>query len=119
VIERRARRGSYRIVFGEERDRWSLADPGHPLVSRANHDARHNPLGTSSEQVGVLASITSDMHYLVHTCPSTKLACEKLASLRAAVRALGPIDEEALSPGRDATTETKGDESEPDGRSQP
>ena len=88
----RARRASFRIVFDEKADRWSLGDPGHPLVSRAHHDARHKPLGMSSEQMGVLASIASDMHYLVYECPSTKLACEMLASMRAAVRTLAHVE---------------------------
>jgi hypothetical protein len=87
-----ARRGSYRVVFGEGERRWSLGDPGHPLVSQADWQARHEPLNTSSSQVLILASIVSDMHYLVHVCPSTKLACEKLAAIRAAVRKLGPVE---------------------------
>jgi hypothetical protein len=41
-----------------------------------------------------LASVASDMAYLVHDCPTTKLACEKLAALRAAVRELGEVPED-------------------------
>jgi len=87
-----ARRTSYRVTFGEDTERWSLGDPGHPMVENAAYRARY---GTPSGNDGamLLACIVSDMVYLVHTCPSTRLACEKLAALRAAVRELGPVTE--------------------------
>lgn len=93
MAKQSVRRASYKVVFGEGAEQWSMGDPGHPMVSNAGYRARY---GTPSGNEGalLLASIVSDMHYLVHVCPSTKLACEKLAALRAAVRELEPEIEE-------------------------
>ena len=105
------RRGAWKVIFGEGDERWSMGDPGAPQVSEARHQAAHSPLHTSSGQVGILASIVSDMHYLVYSCPTTKEACEKLRALRAAVRQLGREDDDAesekLSPKRSDATERK------------
>ena len=88
------RRASYRVIFGEGDQRWSMADPGHPLVSEADHRVHYGrPLEEVDRDAMLLASVARDMAYLVHTCPSTKLACEKLAAMRAAVRKLGPSEE--------------------------
>lgn len=87
------RRGAWKVIFGDGDERWSMGDPSHPRVSEARHRAAHSPLQTSSGDVGVLASIVSDMRYLVNDCPTTKEACAKLAALRAAVRKLGPSTE--------------------------
>ena len=88
-----AKRVRFKVVFGEGTESWSMGDPGHPMVVNAGYRARH---GTQSGNDGamLLASLVSDLHYLVHVCPSMKLACEKLAALRAAVRQLGPVGEE-------------------------
>ena len=65
------------------------------FVVAAQHHVRYSkPLGEADTHALVLASIVSDMAYLVHACPTTKLACEKLAAMRAAVRKLGPVTEE-------------------------
>jgi hypothetical protein len=94
-----ARRGSFRIVFneGDDMKRYSMADPGHPVVSGANWRVRYSqPFEAPKTQADidalVLADTVSDLAYLVYDCPSTKLACEKLAALRAAVRKLGPVE---------------------------
>lgn len=64
------------------------------MVEEANRRARHAPRSTDFPVDSLLlAEIACDLHYLVHTCPTTKLACQKLAALRAAVRALGPVEE--------------------------
>jgi hypothetical protein len=92
-----ARRGSFKIVFGDGDTRWALGDPCHPIVVAAQHHVRYSkPLGEADTHALVLASIVSDMAYLVHACPTTKLACEKLAAMRAAVRRLGPVTEGPL-----------------------
>ena len=88
-----ARRGSFKVIFGDGAESWSLTDPGHPRVTEADRRVHWSkPLGEGDADAMVLASVARDMHYLVHTCPSTKLACEKLAAMRAAVRKLGPAD---------------------------
>ena len=86
------RRASFVIVFGEGDRRWSMPDPGHPIVDRAQRETRY---GSPTKSDGlVLADTVSALHYLIHTCPSTKLACEKLAAMRAAARKLGPSTED-------------------------
>ena len=86
------RRGSFRVFMGTGAGQWSLSDPAHPIVSRAQRHVRYSkPLGEADTHAMVLASVASDMAYLIHTCPTTKLACEKLAAIRAAVRKLGPV----------------------------
>ena len=85
MTDQPVRRGAHRVFIGEGTERWSLADPGHPLVVAAHRRAPESATGL------MLASVAADMHYLVHTCPTTKLACEKLAAMRAAVRKLGPV----------------------------
>jgi hypothetical protein len=83
------RRASYQIIFGDGANRWSLGDPGHPLVARAQWHARYSkPLSELDSKALLLAELVSDLHYLVYTCPTTKLACQKLALLRTAVRGL-------------------------------
>jgi hypothetical protein len=104
-MRQKVRRGSYRVFIGEGTERWSLGDPGHPLVSKANYDSRYNPTAMTDGQKLTLASITSDFAYLVHTCPTTKLACEKLAAMRAAVRELGDVEDEDMSPTRQEENE--------------
>jgi len=94
MAKQQVRRGAWKVVFGDGDQRWSMGDPGHPRVSAARHVAAHSPLSTSTGDVSILASIVSDMLYLVHGCPTTKDAVAKLAALRAAVRSLGPAKEE-------------------------
>ena len=79
------------LIFGEGEDRWSFPDPGHPIVDRANRSARGydgHPLDTAI----VLADVVSALAYLTHDCPSTKIACQKLAAIRRAVREM-PLPE--------------------------
>ncbi len=84
----RSRRASFRIIVGDGTEQWSFPDPGHPIVDRAQHATRY---GTPSKSDGlVLADTVSALHYLLYDCPSSKLACEKLAVMRSAVRELGP-----------------------------
>ena len=85
------RRGSYRVFIGEGDERWSLADPCHPIVRMAAQSARQSEL---LSPVLALTSVVSDMAYLVYDCPTTLLACQKLAAMRVAVRKLGPVEEE-------------------------
>lgn len=88
------RRGAWKVIFGDGMQRWSLGDPGHPRVREAFRVAMQNPLGTCTGDVGILSSIVADMQYLVHGCHTTKEACAKLAAIRAAVRKLGPAEED-------------------------
>ena len=89
MANQEVRRASFVIVFGEGDERWSMPDPSHPVVDEAHHRTRY---GTPTESDGlVLADTVSALDYLIHTCPTTKLACEKLAAMRAAVRKLGPV----------------------------
>lgn len=104
-MRQKVRRGSYRVIFGEDADRWSMGDPGHPMVCEANRASRYSFATMTQGQAMTLGSIASDFAYLVHDCPTTKLACEKLAAMRAAVRELGDVDEESLSPKRTKATE--------------
>lgn len=89
----KARRVHSRIVFGEGAERWCVNDPGSTSIYEAGHRARHDYDCFKRSHALLLAETVSDFVYLVHTCPTTKLACEKLAKLRAAVRAL-PEEEE-------------------------
>jgi len=91
-MRQKVRRASFAIVFGEGDERWSISDPGHPVVQEAQHRVRYE-VGEHNHSM-TLASVASDMAYLVHDCPTTKLACEKLAALRAAVRELGEVPED-------------------------
>lgn len=89
------RRGSYRVFIGDGAERWSLADPGHPIAECAEYTIRYGkPFGEADPAAMTLTSFVSDMRYLLYVCPSTKLACAKLAEMRAAVRKLGPVDDE-------------------------
>ena len=79
--------------MGTGPEQWSLSDPGHPAVSAAQRHVRYSaPLEPLDPHAIVLAEVASDMAYLIYDCPSTKLACEKLAVMRAAVRKLGPVE---------------------------
>ena len=89
------RRASFVVVFGDGTQRWSMPDPGHPIVARAQRRVRYGkPLEEASSDALVLADTASVLAYLIHVCPTTKLACEKLAAMRAAVRKLGPVAED-------------------------
>jgi hypothetical protein len=92
------RRVNWIIVFGEGTNRWQMTDPGSKRAVRADRAYRYGS-GATRDDVAVLASVRSCFAYLVHDCPTTKLACEKLAKLRAAVRALPePDDDEPCLP---------------------
>lgn len=94
-----ARRASFVVIFGDGDQRWSFPDPGHPVVSDAGWRTRYGrPLEEVNRDALVLADTVSALHYLVHVCPTTKLACEKLAAMRAAVRKLGPVDDDESAP---------------------
>lgn len=87
-----ARRASFVIVFGEGAERWSFPDPGHPIVDRALYGLRYGKtLEETDSRALVLADTVSALRYLLHTCPTTKLACEKLAAVRRAIRDL-PVE---------------------------
>ena len=99
MAKQEVRRASFVVVFGEGTERWSFPDPCHPIVDRAQHLTRYGKpfeAGRTEEEKAalVLADTVSAIAYLIHTCPTTKLACEKLAAMRAAVRKLGPVAEE-------------------------
>ncbi len=86
----KARRASFVIIFGEGDQRWSMPDPRQKRVSDANRAARYGELSHSDGLI--LASVASAFAYLIHDCPTTKLAIEKLRMMRAAVRALPDPD---------------------------
>jgi hypothetical protein len=90
------RRASFQVVFGDGVHRWSMPDPSHPVVKSAQRCVRYGdtPNKHNSDAL-VLADVASAIDYLVHTCPTTKLACEKLAAMRAAVRELGPVADDS------------------------
>ena len=103
MADQPARRASFQIVFGEGTERWSFPDPWHPLVEQAQHRVRYGAphgrdVAPTNGDALVLADTVSALYYLIHTCPSTKLACEKLAKVRAAVRKLGSPDETVPPP---------------------
>jgi len=77
-------KGGFKVIFGEELERWSLTDPCHPRVAEAHHRARYGE--PTKEDVLLLASVVSEMGYLLYTCPTTTEANSKLAAMRAAVR---------------------------------
>ena len=83
------RRVAWRVIFGEGAERWSMSDPSHPSVEAAYDTARDAiALGKVDSKISILSSIASDLNYLINICPTTKLACAKLADIRAAVRKL-------------------------------
>jgi hypothetical protein len=93
-----SRRESFLVTFGEGEQRWSFPDPAHPIVDMAQWRTRYGqPLERASSDALVLADTVSALHYLIHVCPTTKLACEKLAAMRAAVRELGPVEKENVA----------------------
>ena len=98
MTRRSVRRGSYRVYFGDGSELWSLSDPGHHLVERADYQVRHGLLEADCDALP-LAGVRADMAYLIYDCPTTKLACEKLAAMRAAVRALPGVDDPAADHG--------------------
>ena len=89
MARQEVRRASFVVVFGNGDQRWSMPDPSHQVVDEAHHRARYGI--PSKSDILVLADNVSALYYLIHTCPTTKLACEKLAVMRAAVRKLGPV----------------------------
>jgi hypothetical protein len=86
------RRANWHIIFGEDDTRWQIGDPGCSRIMKARRASLYGP--TTREDTALLASVVSDFAYLVRYCPTTKLACEKLAQMRAAVRALPESDDE-------------------------
>lgn len=82
------RRVGRTLVFGEGTERWSFPDPGHPTVEEAQHSVRYGGDEGKTSGALVLAEVASAVHYLVHTCPTTRLACAKLAEIRRAARAV-------------------------------
>lgn len=80
--------GGWNIVFGEGDERWQFPDPGSERISDANWGARHAGDEGKVRNALILAEVASALHYLVHTCPTTKRACEMLAAVRRAVREL-------------------------------
>ena len=86
-MNRRAPNGSS-IIFGEGGERWMCYDPGSRVVQEANWQARHGGDAGKVASALTLASVVSAFAYFVNDCPTTTLACKKLAELRAAVRAL-------------------------------
>ena len=81
------RRAGWHVIFGDDHGRWQVGDPGSKRAVAAHRACRFGAVAFRDD-VAVLASLRSDFAYLVHDCPTTKLACQKLAALRAAVRKL-------------------------------
>jgi hypothetical protein len=83
-------RASFQIVMGHGAERWQFPDPGHDIVERAQRHVRYGrSIGGGGNKALVLADVASALAYLIYDCPSTTLACEKLAQMRAAVRKFG------------------------------
>jgi hypothetical protein len=80
------RRASFVVVFGEGAQRWSMPDPAHHMVDEAQWRVRY--ADAKPGDALILADTASALAYLIYTCPTTKLACRKLAEMRAAVREL-------------------------------
>jgi hypothetical protein len=90
------RRASFVIVFGEGDERWSFPDPGHDIVQQAQHRVRYGqPLEQCNTDALVLGDTVSALAYLLYDCPTTKLAQEKLAAMRRAIRELPPNTDQA------------------------
>jgi hypothetical protein len=68
-----------RIWFGERGDRWSVNDYDRPELS-----GRRRRM--TQEGDFLPRDVISDFLYLLYDCPTTKLAQQKLAAIRAALR---------------------------------
>jgi hypothetical protein len=74
-IERR----NTRIWFGEGEQRWSVEDPAYPRVAEEFHRL-------TDQKLYYVRGMASTLVYLTSDCPTTKLAQEKLALIRRALR---------------------------------
>jgi hypothetical protein len=74
-----ARREHGRIYFWTKAQQWSVTDPGNNDLFRARQQL-------SARGDYLPRDVIGDYLYLVYTCPTTKLAQQKLAAIRAAVR---------------------------------
>ena len=75
---------SGRIWFGEkDEERWSFSNVD---CRRTEEAVKRVKLEAPIYETTLLLSMISDLHYLIYTCPTTKLACEQLAQIRSAVR---------------------------------
>lgn len=80
MTERPVIRRQYgRIWFGYGRDRWSVNDYDNPAL-----DERRRRMSQESDFLP--RDVIGDLLYLVFDCPTTKLAQEKLALIRRALR---------------------------------
>jgi hypothetical protein len=68
-----------RIWFGEGSERWSVEDPDFPRVADEFHQA-------TDAKLYYVRGMASTLRYLTAVCPTTKLAQEKLALIRRALR---------------------------------
>lgn len=80
-----------RLYFGngKEDGKWSVNAPYGDRLCNALHTARYCPNALTPQKAMLLAEIISDYLYLVHDCPTTKLAQEKLACIRAVTQNRG------------------------------
>lgn len=73
------RREHTRIWFGEGAERWSVEDPDFPRVEDEFRKA-------TDAKLYYVRGLASALLYLVGQCPTTKLAQEKIALIRRALR---------------------------------
>lgn len=73
------RRDHTRIWFGEGEEQWSVEDPYYPRVENEFREC-------TDRQLYYVRGMASTLMYLIETCPTTKLAQEKLALIRRALR---------------------------------
>lgn len=68
-----------RIWFGEGDEQWSVEDPDYPRVEDEFHE-------TTERKLYYVRGLANTLLYLVTACPTTKLAQEKIALIRRALR---------------------------------
>lgn len=73
------RRENTRIWFGEGEERWSVEDPDFPSVADEFHKA-------TDAHLYYVRGLAGALLYLITQCPTTKLAQEKIALMRRALR---------------------------------
>lgn len=74
-----ARREHTRIIFDEGDRRWSVEDPDFPRVEEEFRVA-------TEAKLYYVRGLASTLLYLICDCPTTKLAQEKIADIRRALR---------------------------------
>lgn len=81
--------------FIQSEEGWSFPNPMSDEVCDAEHRARHSPESLSLSDMVILASVADCYRYLLHSCPTTGIALNKLAKMR---RLIKSVNRERPSP---------------------